>query len=59
MYLQYVYSVSTTWPPRELSMYMFGGTATNHYYSMYIVTLYNYTYNAKHQVMAQSCMYIR
>ncbi|EZA52189.1 hypothetical protein X777_08702 [Ooceraea biroi] len=44
---------------RELSMYMYGEAATNHHYSMCIVTLYNYTYNAKHQVMAQSCMYIR
>lgn len=41
-------------------MYMYGKEkATNHHYSMCIATLYNYTYNAKHQVMAQSCMYIR
>lgn len=54
-----VCSVSTTWLQRELSMYMCGEAATNHHYSMYIATLYNYTYNAKHQVMAQSCMYVR
>lgn len=30
------------------------GRATNHHYSMCIATLYNYAYNAKHQVMAQS-----
>jgi len=43
-----------------MSVYTCGEAATNHHYSMCIVTLYNYTYNAsKHRVMAQSGMYIR
>lgn len=57
-----VWSVRGLRPPRgcrERIEHVCGGAATNHHYSMCIATLYNYTYNAKHQVMAQSCMCMR